>query len=87
MKENPEAKAAILAAVKEQIESSDSPHVGENYKRLIKAGYEEGEVMKLLGSVLATEMWEISNQGREYDEKQYIERLEKLPDTSWMDEE
>ena len=87
MKENPEAKAAILAAVKEQIESSDSPHVGENYKRLIKAGHEEAEVMKLLGSVLATEMWEISTQGREYDEKQYIDRLEKLPDTTWMDEE
>ena len=43
--------------------------------------------MKLLGSVLAAEMWEISSQGREYDEKQYIDRLEKLPDTTWMDEE
>ena len=87
MKENPEAQAAILAAVIEQFKSPDSPYVGENYKRLIIAGYEEGEVLKLLGSVLATEMWEISTQEREYDEKLYIDRLEKLPDTTWMGEE
>lgn len=86
MEENPKAKAAILAAVQEQIESPESPYVGEHYKRLLAAGIDEDEIKKMLGSVLAAEMWEISVQGRAFDEKQYIERLQKLPDTSWMDE-
>lgn len=86
MAENLRAKAALIAAVKEQIESKESPYVGTNYRRLVDEGYEKDEVLELLGSVLAVEMWEISTQGRAFDEKQYIERLEKLPDTSWMDE-
>lgn len=87
MEENPKARAALLAAVKEQIESKESPYVGRNYKRLVLEGYQEQEILELLGSVLAVEMWEMSTLGRAFDEKQYIERLEKLPDTSWMDEE
>lgn len=86
MEENPKANAAILAAVKEQIESSESPYVGANYRRLIDEGCDEEDVMRMLGAVLELEMWEISTEGRTFDEKQYIERLEKLPDTSWMDE-
>ncbi len=86
MEENPRAKAAILAAVEEQINSPESPYVREHYNRLLALDIDKDDVMKLLGSVLAAEMWEISVQGREFDEKQYIERLEKLPDTSWMDD-
>lgn len=86
MEENPRAKAAILEAVREQISSPESPYVGEHYKRLLDSGHDEQEVMELLGSVLAAEMWEISVQGRAFNEAQYIDRLAQLPDTSWMDE-
>ena len=87
MKENPEAKAAILKGVKEQLKSPESPYVKTNYDRLLNEGIEEEEVMNMLGSILAIEMWEISKYGRVFDEETYIQRLEKLPDMSWMDEE
>ena len=86
MKENPRAKAAILEAVKEQLRSPESPYVKTNYDRLINEGIEIEEVMKMLGAVLAVEMWEMNVKQRAFDEKGYIEWLERLPDMGWMDE-
>ena len=87
MEENPRAKEAILEGVREQLNSPESPCVKANYDRLLSEGIEKEEVMKMLGSVLAVEMWEISKHGRDFDEKTYIERLERLPDMSWMEDE
>ena len=86
MEYNPKAKAAILEGVKEQLNSPESPYVKTNYDRLISEGIEEEEVMKMLGAVLAVEMWEMSVQERGFDEEGYIELLERLPDMSWLDE-
>ena len=87
MKENPRAKKAVLDAVKEQLSSPEAPYVKEAYDRLQSEGFEEEEIMKMLGAVLAVEMWEMNVQGREFDEPGYIERLNVLPDMSWIDEE
>jgi len=86
MEENPKFQAAILEAVKEQLNSPESPYVKTQYDRLLSEGIEEEEVMKMLGAVLAVEMWEMNVQERGFDEKGYIELLERLPDMSWLEE-
>lgn len=86
MEENPKAKAALIEAINEQIASPETPYVGKHYKRLLNEGHEEDDVLELLASILAAEMWEMTTQARGFNEKQYIERLEKLPDLSWMDQ-
>ena len=84
---NPRAQEAILKGVREQLESPESPYVRFHFDRLIDEGIPEEEVMKMLGAVLAVEMWEIHVQNRDFNEKEYIERLKSLPDMSWMDED
>jgi hypothetical protein len=86
MKGNPNAKKAIMTAVRDQLNSSESPYVKEAYNRLIKEGHSKEEVMNMLGVVLSTEMWEISVKQRSFDQDNYIQRLEGLPDMSWLDD-
>lgn len=76
-----------MRAVSDQLESPESPYVKETYDRLLAEGHPKEEVMKMLGSVLIVEMYEMSADGRDFDEAGYIERLNLLPDMSWMDEE
>lgn len=86
MEENPRAQKAILNAVREQLASTEAPYVNTHYDRLIGEGLDEDEVLELLASVLAAEMWEMNTQKRTFNEALYIERLEKLPSLDWMDE-
>ena len=81
-----DTREAIIAAVRDQLNSPDSPYVKEAYDRLINDNHSEEEVMKMLGAVLATEMWEISVKERSFDESIYKDRLARLPDMSWLDE-
>ena len=86
MKGNPNAKKAIMTAVRDQLNSPESPYVKEAHNRLIKEGHTKEEVMNMLGVVLSTEMWEISVKQRPFDQKTYIQRLEGLPDMNWLDD-
>jgi len=83
---NPRAQAAILQGVRDQIQSPESPYVKEHYERLRKKGIPEEEVMKMLGAVLAVELWELNKHNRSFNESEYIKTLERLPDLSWLDE-
>lgn len=86
MKSNPNAKKAIMTAVRDQLDSPESPYVKEAYNRLVEQGHPKEEVMNMLAVVLSTEMWEISVKQRSFDQNTYIQRLEGLPDMSWLDD-
>jgi len=87
MEDNPKAQEALRNAVEEQLQSPESPYVKDAYDRLVKEGIDSDEAKKMLAAVLALEMWEMSVKGREFDETLYTERLKRLPDLSWMEEE
>ena len=87
MEENPQAKEAIMVAVREQMSSPESAYVKAAFKRLKDEGHAKDEVMKMLGAVLTFEIWEMSVKERSFDEPAYIERLKGLPNMSWIDEE
>lgn len=86
MKENPEAKKLILEAVDNQINSPETPYVKEHYQRLVSEGIKKKEAKRMLGCLLAVEMWEMQKYDRDFDEMEYIKKLEKLPDESYLDE-
>ncbi|AWN16844.1 hypothetical protein SALB1_2648 [Salinisphaera sp. LB1] len=52
-------------------------------ERLKKEGYPREEALKLIGSVLAAEMFSIMKEGREYNHDEYIKALEALPKLPW----
>jgi hypothetical protein len=87
MEVNYRAKKLFIQAVSEQLQSPESPYVKVAYDRLIAEGLKKEAVMKMLGAVLALEMWEMKVQKRGFNEPAYIERLNSLPDTIWLDEE
>ncbi|WP_109994250.1 hypothetical protein [Salinisphaera sp. LB1] len=82
--EDPEiARQAIVDAVENQIESNDPPETAQTLERLKKEGYPREEALKLIGSVLAAEMFSIMKEGREYNHDEYIKALEALPKLPW----
>lgn len=82
--EDPEvARQAILEAVENQIESNDPPETSQTLERLKKEGYPRDEAVKLIGSVLAAEMFSVMKKGREYSHSEYIKALRALPKLPW----
>lgn len=75
-------RAAIFEVVKNQMRAGDPPEARESYERLLAEGYSEEEVMKYLGSVVATEIFEVLEKGRSYNHENYIKSLKALPDLS-----
>ncbi len=73
-------RAAILEVVKTQMREGRPPETKECYQRLQAEGYSEAETMKYLGSVVATEIFEVLEKGRSYDHENYLKALKALPD-------
>jgi len=72
-------RAAILEVVKTQIREGTPPETQESHARLKSEGYSEEEVMKYLGSVVTTEIFEVLEKGRPYNHENYVKALKALP--------
>ncbi len=75
-------RAAIFEVVKNQMREGTPPETGETYDRLKAEGYSEEETMKYLGSVVATEIFEVLEKGRPYNNDNYVKALKALPNCS-----
>lgn len=76
-------QAAILAVVKNQLESNDPPETGETIKRLLAEGFTESQAMDLIGHVVAAEVFGVLAQGKPFDEIRFITALQNLPALPW----
>lgn len=74
-------RTAIFEVVKNQMEEGKPPETLETYHRLKSDGYSEEETMKYLGSVVATEIFEVLEKGRSFNEENYIKALKALPNS------
>ncbi len=74
-------RAAIFEVVKNQMREESPPETRESYDRLRAEGYSEEETMKYLGSVVATEIFEVLEKGRPYNKENYIKALKALPNS------
>jgi hypothetical protein len=79
------AGEAALEAINNQIKNNNPPETKQTYDRLMKIIKNHDEVMKYLGVVMMAEIFDVLKNKQPYDEKRFIERLNKLPDTSWAD--
>lgn len=78
-----QARAAIMNAVETQLADGDPPEAVETMERLLAEGYPRDEAIRLIGCVLADEMFQIMKHEREYDGDRYVGLLRKLPDLPW----
>ena len=65
-------KQAILDVVKNQLSNNDPPETGQTLNRLIENGFSEEEALKLIGYVVASEVFTVLKNDRSYDEQAYI---------------
>lgn len=88
MKEGSEsAQAAILEIIENQIRDNSPREVRPTLKRLLSEGQTKEEAMKLIGCVVAVEMFEIMKYKKPFNESRYVENLSKLPEMPWQDDE
>jgi len=81
--ENKRLRAAILKVINTQIRDNDPPETNQTLIRLRKQGFSEEEALKLIGYVVASEVFSVLKENRQYDQEKYISALKNLPRLPW----
>ena len=70
---------AILDVVENKIRENNPPATKKTFDRLLKDGHSKDDAMKLIGSAVATEIYEVLKNKKPFDEKRYVKALMELP--------
>ena len=74
---------AILEVVDNQIRDGNPPATKETFDRLVSEGTAKDEARRLIGCVVATEIFGILKHLQPYNEDRYVKALRKLPELPW----
>jgi hypothetical protein len=74
---------AILEVVDNQIRDGNPPATKETFDRLVSDGLAGDEARRLIGCVVATEIFGILKHLKPYNEDRYVKALRKLPELPW----
>ena len=84
--ENERLRLAILEVIKNQLKDNDPPETKQTLVRLQRNGFSEEETLRLIGLVVASEVFTVLKENRQYDKDRYIEALKALPKLPWEKE-
>ena len=70
---------AVLEVVENQIKGNDPPETRETYERLRSEGHSDAEARRLIGVVVAAEIFDILKESRPFDEESFVAALRRLP--------
>ena len=76
-------KKAILEVVDNQIRDRNPPATKETFDRLVSDGLARDEARRLIGCVVASEIFDILKHLKPYNEDRYVKALRKLPELPW----
>lgn len=79
MEENTAMRVHIFEIISIQMKNNDPPETNKTYKRLRRIGYDDFVAKQYIGQCVAVEIFEVMNNGREFNEKRYIKNLKALP--------
>ena len=71
---------AILEVVDNQIRDGNPPATKETFDRLVGDGLARDEARRLIGCVVASEIFDILKHLKPYNEDRYVKALRKLPE-------
>lgn len=77
---NPYLQAAVLEVVENQLAGNNPPETRKTYERLIREGRSEEDAKKLIGCVIAAEMFSIMKQEKPFDHARFVQALDRLPE-------
>ena len=75
---------AITEVIQTQIRDGSPPETKDTLKRLMHEGFSEHQALQLIGHVVAREIFDVIQQGKPYNEQEYIKRLKDLPKMPWQ---
>ncbi len=79
-------RSIIFDVINNQIRDGTPPETKETYDRLLAEGYSEEEVMKYIGAVVSSEIFDVIKEQQSYDEERYVAALRALPRLPWDEE-
>jgi hypothetical protein len=79
-------RQAILEVINAQIRENDPPETKQTLIRLQEQGFSEEETLRLIGYVVASEVFSVLKESRQYNREQYISALNNLPRLPWEKE-
>jgi uncharacterized protein YoaH (UPF0181 family) len=84
---NPHLRRALLEVVDNQLRDNDPPETKETLQRLMKTGLSRKQAIELIACVVASEIFEVLNSKRPYDNVRFVAALQALPRLPWEDDE
>jgi hypothetical protein len=84
--ENHRLRKAILEVIHTQIRENDPPETKQALIRLQAQGFSEEETLRLIGYVVASEVFSVLKEDRQYEREKYISALKNLPRLPWEKE-
>ena len=81
--EDQRLREAILEVINDQLKTNNPPETKQTLVRLQEEGFSEEETLKLIGYVVASEVFTVLKENRSYDQEKYISALNALPKLPW----
>jgi hypothetical protein len=70
----------LRATVRDQLRAGDPPEVKTTHRRLLGSGYSDSDSVEMITAVLVSEIYDMMNEGREFDAGLYAAKLARLPE-------
>jgi len=80
VKPNKVLNRVILEVVDNQIHDLDPPATKETFDRLVREGIAHDEARRLIGCVVASEIFDILKYEQPYNAERYVNALSHLPE-------
>lgn len=83
---NPMVQTALYDVLDTQLRDGDPPETRVTLERLLGDGVEEEEARRLIGCVIAAEIFAVMKSKKPFDRERFVGRLETLPEMPWLAE-
>ena len=81
------AREALFEIIENQIRDLSPQETKQTYDRLCSEGHSSNETMKMIACVLMSELSDMVQEQRDFDEQRYVTALKALPKLPWDDNE
>ena len=78
-KPNPVLKATILEVVDNQLRDGIPPETKQTFERLPAQGHSAAEAKRLIGAVVASEIFNVLKRKEPYNQARFVAALRRLP--------
>ncbi len=79
---NPALTDAILAVADQQLRDNTPPETRRTFERLVTLGYAPEDARRVIGNVVAQEIFAVMQREEAYHEQRYIAALQRLAESA-----